>query len=90
MGVQSGNIVFHDGFITRPTLGCEHVEVVVPTIWFSFTFMEAFFTELLAALGAEEVLHVPCLLQRGHAFLQHKKQKRNGAIIMAASNVRPR
>lgn len=75
--VQGGNIVFHDSLIARPTLGSEHIKVVVPTVRLPLALMEAFLAELLAALGAEEVLHVPRLLQRGHTFLQHRKQQKS-------------
>lgn len=75
--VEGGNVVLHDGPVAGPALGGEHVEVVVAAVRLALALVEALLAELLAALRAEEVLHVPGLLQSGHAFLQRKKN-RNG------------
>ena len=69
--VKSRDVILHDGPIAGTALGCEHVEVIVAAVGLSLSFVEAFLAELFPALGAEEVLHVPRLLQSGHAFLQH-------------------
>lgn len=75
--VQSGNVVFHDGPIAAAALGREHIEVVVPAIRFAFALMEALLAELFAALGAEEVLGVPGLLQSSNTFLLTKITLKN-------------
>jgi len=72
LAVKGGNVIFHDGTIAGATLGGEHVEVVVTTVGFSFTLMETVLSELLAALGAEEVVHVPSFLQGCNAFIQNR------------------
>lgn len=69
--VESRDVIFHDGSIAGTALGCEHVEVIVTAVGLSLSFVEAFFAKLFPALGAEEVLHVPRLLQSSHTFLQH-------------------
>lgn len=73
LGVKGGNVVFHDGPIAGSALGSVQVEVVVATERLAVALMEAVLAELLAALGAEEVVHVPGLVQCGHAFLQNQK-----------------
>lgn len=82
LGVQSGNVVFHDGAVAAVALRREHVEVVGAAVRLAVALMEALFAELLAALGAEEVLCVPCLVQCGDAFLQ---RKRANAVSNAAA-----
>lgn len=67
--VERGNVVLHDGAIAAGAFWCEHVEVIVAAVSLTVTFMEAIVAELLAALGAEEVLGVPGLFERCHAFL---------------------
>ena len=71
--IQSRDVVLHDGAIAAIALGSEHVEVIGTAIWFAVTFMEAFLAELVAALGTEEVLGVPGLVQSSHAFLKGKE-----------------
>lgn len=44
--------------------------------------MEAIIAELLAALGAEEMLGVPGLVERCYAFLG--REKRSGSFALAA------
>lgn len=70
LAVQSRNIIFHNGTVATATLGGEHIEVIIAAIGFAVPFMETIFTELLTALCAEEVFHVPCFLQCGNAFLK--------------------
>lgn len=67
--VQCWDVIFHDGAVTTSTLWCKHIEVIITAVWFAVTFMEAIFAELLAALSAEEMLGVPCLVQSSHTFL---------------------
>lgn len=67
--VQGGDVVLHDRLVAAAALRREHVEVIGPTVRFPVPLVESFFPELLAALSAEEVLRVPGLLQRRHAFL---------------------
>lgn len=42
--------------------------------------METFFAKLLAALGTEEMLRMPCLIQSGNAFLNEEKMDREKKI----------
>lgn len=68
--VQSRNIIFHNGTVATATLGGKHIEVIITAIGFAISLVEAFLPELLTALCAEEVFHVPCFLQGGNAFLK--------------------
>lgn len=72
LSVQGGNVVFHDGAVAATALGSEHIKVVVPTVRLAVPLVEAVLSKLLTALGAEEMLHVPGLLQGGHTFLKTK------------------
>lgn len=76
--VQRRNVILHDGAVAAVALGRKHVKVVVATVRLAVALMEAILAKLLAALGAEKVLRVPCLLQRGDAFLYRKKNKQMG------------
>lgn len=78
--VQSGDVVLHNGTVASATLGCEHVEVIVPTIWFALTLMEALLAELLAALGTEEMFGVPRLLQSRHTFLERQTETKEPVL----------
>lgn len=69
LGVQGGDVIFHDGPVAGSAFRGEHVEVVVPAVGLALAFVEAILAELFSALGAEEVLHVPGLLQGRYAFL---------------------
>lgn len=69
LAVKSGDVILHDGTVATSAFGRELIEVIVSAVGLSFTLMEALLSELLAALGAEEVLGVPGLLQSCHAFL---------------------
>jgi hypothetical protein len=77
LAVQSRYIVLHDGAIAAGTLGRKHVVVVGATVRFAVTFVEALLAELVATLGAEEVLRVPSFLQGGDTFLGTKKKDLN-------------
>lgn len=70
--VKRRYIIFHDSAVAAATLGCEHIEVILAAIGLAVPLVEAFLAELLAALGTEEVLGVPSLLQGSHAFLKEK------------------
>lgn len=70
LGVQRRDVVLHDGPVAAAALGRKHVKVVGPTIRLSVALMEAILSKLLSTLRAEEVLRVPRLFQRSHAFLQ--------------------
>lgn len=74
LGVEGRDVVLHDGPVASSALGGEHIEVVVAAVGFALAFMKAFFSKLLTALGAEEMVHVPGLLQSGHAFLWKKRE----------------
>lgn len=76
--VECGNVILHDGAIAAGALWCEHVEVVVTAVGLAVAFMEAVVAELLAALGAEEVLGVPGLFECGDAFLSGRRKKTLG------------
>jgi hypothetical protein len=69
LGVERRDVVLHDGACAAAALGREHVKVVVLAVRLAVLLVEAALAELLAALRAEEVLRVPRLLQRRHAFL---------------------
>lgn len=78
LAVQGGNVVLHDGPVAPVALGREHVEVVVAAVRLAVALVEPVLAELLAALGTEEVLGVPGLLERRDAFIQ------NGSIAVRA------
>lgn len=69
LGVEGGDVVLHDGGVASATLGGEHVEVVVPAVGLAVLLVEAIVAEGVPALSTEEVLRVPRLVQRRHAFL---------------------
>lgn len=68
--VERRDVVLHDGLAAAAALGREHVEVVGAAVGLALALVEPVLPELLAALRAEEVLRVPRLLQRRHAFLE--------------------
>lgn len=70
LGVQSGNVVFHDCAIASSAFWSKHVEVVITTIRLAFAFMKTIFSKLLSTLRTEEMFHMPGLLQGSHAFLK--------------------
>lgn len=70
LSVEGGDVVLHDGGVAAATLGREHVEVVVPAVGLAVLLVEAVLSEGVAALGAEEVLRVPRLVQRRHTFVK--------------------
>lgn len=74
LGVECGDVVLHDCAVARAAFRRKHVEVVVAAVGLAVALMEPLLAELLAALGAEEVLHVPGLLQRRHAFLKQSEE----------------
>lgn len=76
--IQSRHVVLHDWPVAAAAFRGKHVKVIVPTIWFAVTFMEALLAKLFAALGTEEVLCVPGLLQGCYAFIK------NGPIAIGA------
>lgn len=80
--VQCRDVILHDGAIATVALWCEHVEIIVATIWFAIAFMEAFLTELLTTLGTEKVLCMPSLVQSGDAFIQ------NGTVAVGTSRAK--
>lgn len=67
--IQCRNVILHDGPIAAIAFRRKHVKVIVATVRFAVTLMEAFFAELLAALGTKEMLRVPRFLQCSHTFL---------------------
>lgn len=71
--VKCRYVVLHDCSVAATALGREHVEVVVPTVGLSITFMEAILAKLLSTLSTEEVLRVPGLFQSRYAFLKEEK-----------------
>lgn len=68
--VQRRDVVLHDGPVAAIALRGEHLEVVVAAVGLAIALMETLLAELLAALGAEEVLRVPGLVQRRDALVQ--------------------
>lgn len=73
LAVKRWDVVLHDSAVAASAFGRELIEVVVSAVGLSFAFMEALLSELLAALGAEEVLGMPGLLQGCYAFLQQEQ-----------------
>lgn len=69
LAVERGDIIFHNRPIAGAAFWREHIKVIIPTIGLALLLVETFFPELLSALSAEEVLHMPSLFQSGHAFL---------------------
>lgn len=76
LAVESRNIVLCDRPIATPTLGGEHVKVVLPAEGFPILLVETFLPKLPATLSTEEVLRVPGLVQGGHTFIK------NGSITV--------
>lgn len=72
LAVERGNVILHDGPVAPVALGREHVEVVVAAVRLAVALVEPVLAKLLAALGTEEVLRVPGLLERRDAFLESK------------------
>lgn len=82
--VQRRNIILHYSTITTVALGSKHIKVIVTAVWLAVTFMEAVLAKLLATLGTEEMLRMPCFLQRGDTFLCKKKHKHTGRLVKLA------
>lgn len=72
LAVERGYIILHNSAIAAAAFGREHVEIILATVRLAVPLVEAFLAELFAALGAEEVLSMPSLLQSRHAFLKKK------------------
>lgn len=75
LGGQGRHVIFHYGPGTSAAFRGEHVEVIFPAVRPAFPLVETFFAELFAALRAEKVFRVPCLVQGRHAFLKGKKNE---------------
>lgn len=69
LGGQGRDVALGDGHGTAFALECEQGKVVVLTVRLSVLLLEALFAELASALSAEEVVWMPRLIQRRHAFL---------------------
>ena len=69
MHIKSSYVVLHDCTMAATTLGGKHIEIVLFTVHFAVLLVEAALVERLTALGAEEMLRVPGLVQGGHTFL---------------------
>jgi hypothetical protein len=67
--VECGNVVLHDSTVAAGAFWREHIEVVIAAVGLAVAFMEAIVAELLATLGAEEVLSVPGFFESSDAFL---------------------
>lgn len=70
LSVECRDVVLHDGGVAASTLGSEHVEVVVSAVRLAILLVETIVPEGVAALRAEEVIRVPRLVQRRHAFVK--------------------
>ena len=70
--VQSRYIIFHNGSVTSPTLGCKHIKIIIPTVWFAISFMESFLTKLFPTLGTEKMFSVPSFFECSYTFLERK------------------
>lgn len=71
--IQRGNIIFHDCSIATVAFRCKLLEIIVPTVWFAISLMEAIFAECLTALCTEEMFRMPRLLQCSYAFLSNER-----------------
>lgn len=71
--VEGRDVVLHDRRVAAAALGREHVVVVVPAVRLAVLLVEAVLAKCVATLGTKEVVRVPVLVQRGHAFLGKKK-----------------
>lgn len=79
LAAERRHIVLGDWPLAAAAFRREHVEVVVATERLAVLLVKALLAELLAALCAEKVLRVPCLLQRRHAFIEY------GSIAVGAT-----
>jgi len=70
--VQSRDIILHNWSVTTPTLGCKHIKIIIPTVWFAISFMESFLTKLFPTLGTEKMFSVPSFFECSYAFLERK------------------
>ena len=70
--VQSRDIILHNWSVTTPTLGCKHIKIIIPTVWFAISFMESFLTKLFPTLGTEKMFSVPSFFKCSYAFLERK------------------
>lgn len=76
LAIEGRDVVLGDGTVAASALGGKQLEVIFLTEGLPILVMKAPFPKLLATLGAEEVLRVPCLVQGSYAFIQ------NGAIAV--------
>jgi len=70
--VQSRDIILHNWSVTTSTLGCKHIKIIIPTVWFAISFMKSFLTKLFPTLGTEKVFSVPSFFECSYAFLERK------------------
>lgn len=68
---QRRNVVLCDGHTTARALWSKHSEVVLSAIRFAVLLVEAFLTELTAALCAKEVFWMPGTVEGRHALIQN-------------------
>lgn len=73
LAIQGRDVVLSDWPVAAATLGCEQLEVVVAAVRLAVLLVEAALAKLHPAVGAEEVLRVPCLVQGSYTFLHNKK-----------------
>lgn len=64
--IQRCDEVLHDSSVTSSAPRCKHVKVILLTVRSAVLLMEAILTKRLTALGAEEVLWMPGLIQSCH------------------------
>ena len=75
LATKGRDVALHDGHAAALALEREHGQVVVLAVRLAVLLVETVLAKLTAALGAEEVVRVPSLLQRSHAFLKHYQRK---------------
>lgn len=77
--IEGRDVVLEDGPGAAATFGGKHVKVVLSAERLSILLVETFWSKKGSALGTEEVLRVPSLVQSRHNFIQY------GPITVVAS-----
>lgn len=80
LAVERRDVALRDGHRAALALEREQGEVVVLAVRLAVLLLEAVLAELAAAFRAEEVVRVPRLVERRHAFLlgQREGERRHG------------
>lgn len=70
--IQRRNVVLQNGSSTSTTFGCKHVKIILPAKGLSILFMKTFRAKKRSTLGTEEVLWMPCPIQRRYHFIEDR------------------